>query len=240
MKQIVREFRDDMKGSHWRLGALTAAAAVCELFTWQLRGPAASPEAARFIWAPFPAEHLPFYSMVNSILIYYFFYLILPLAVVLVLFRGDMRSFGLGSGGLRKYFPVYALLLAAIVPFIIAASYQDGFRETYPFMRVPVFSLMVIWEVLYFFQFLCVEFFFRGFLLFPFCRRFGTAGVLVPLIPYCLIHLDKPLPEALGSVITGLLLGYFAWKSRSVWGGVLLHGLAALLMDLMALSMGRG
>ena len=29
-------------------------------------------------------------------------------------------------------------------------------------------------------------------------------------------------------------VSYYAWKSRSIWGGVLLHGLVAVSMDTLA------
>jgi len=55
------------------------------------------------------------------------------------------------------------------------------------------------------------------------------------VIPYALIHVHKPLPEALAAVVAGLVLGWLAVKTRSIWPGVLVHGSVALMMDVFAL-----
>ena len=60
-------------------------------------------------------------------------------------------------------------------------------------------------------------------------------AIAVMLIPYCMIHFPKTAAESLGSIIAGLVLGYLAMKGRSIWGGVLLHWLIAIEMDVLSL-----
>ena len=55
------------------------------------------------------------------------------------------------------------------------------------------------------------------------------------VIPYCMIHFQKTAAESLGSVVAGFLLGWMAMRSRSLWGGVLVHTVIAIEMDLMSL-----
>ena len=50
-----------------------------------------------------------------------------------------------------------------------------------------------------------------------------------------MIHFPKTAAESLGSVVAGLILGYLAMKSRSIWGGVALHWVIAIEMDVMSL-----
>lgn len=45
----------------------------------------------------------------------------------------------------------------------------------------------------------------------------------------------KPLPEAMGAIVAGVVLGWLALRTRSIWGGVLLHVAVALSMDALAL-----
>jgi membrane protease YdiL (CAAX protease family) len=50
-----------------------------------------------------------------------------------------------------------------------------------------------------------------------------------------MVHFQKTAAESVGSIVAGLLLGYLAMRSRSLWGGVLVHWCVAIEMDLMSL-----
>jgi uncharacterized protein len=89
---------------------------------------------------------------------------------------------------------------------------------------------------MYALQFIALEFFFRGFLVGGLGRHIGILSVPVSVIPYMMIHFVKPLPEAAGSVFAGFVLGWLAWKTKSIWGGVCVHCAVAATMDLLALS----
>ena len=93
----------------------------------------------------------------------------------------------------------------------------------------------ILYECIYMLQFFAVEFFFRGFCLFRLERFAGWYAIPIMVIPYALIHIYKPLPEALGSVAGGLILGYLAIKTRSIWPGFIVHCGIALSMDVFAL-----
>ena len=54
-------------------------------------------------------------------------------------------------------------------------------------------------------------------------------------IPYAVVHYAKPFPEAMGAVVAGLVLGWLALRTRTIVGGVIVHGTIALAMDLLAL-----
>jgi hypothetical protein len=51
---------------------------------------------------------------------------------------------------------------------------------------------------------------------------------------YAFLHFWKPMPETLGSIAGGFLLGTFALYSRSVFGGMIVHVGIALLMEILA------
>jgi membrane protease YdiL (CAAX protease family) len=50
-----------------------------------------------------------------------------------------------------------------------------------------------------------------------------------------MIHYGKPLPETLGAIGAGVILGTLAMRTRSIWGGVLIHIGVAITMDMLAL-----
>jgi membrane protease YdiL (CAAX protease family) len=56
------------------------------------------------------------------------------------------------------------------------------------------------------------------------------------VVPYCMVHYPKPLPETLAAIVAGIALGTLAMKTRSIWGGVLIHVGVALTMDLLAVA----
>ena len=62
-------------------------------------------------------------------------------------------------------------------------------------------------------------------------------AVFVSMMPYCLVHFGKPLPETLGAIIAGIVLGIFSLKSRSILPGVLLHGGVALGIGALATAL---
>jgi membrane protease YdiL (CAAX protease family) len=126
-----------------------------------------------------------------------------------------------------------------MVPTIaLATSLLPGFAETYPFYQPADESWrwrnLLIYELMYGAQFVSVEFFFRGFFVLGLARAIGHRAVLVSMIPYAMIHVYKPLPEAFGAIAAGLVLGFLALRSRSIWGGVLVHVCVAWTADLVA------
>jgi membrane protease YdiL (CAAX protease family) len=164
-------------------------------------------------------------------------YVVLPALVIRLILRERVRDFGLHWGDTARYTGWYLLLATPIIGFAFLASYRQDFLEHYPFYRLAFrsgFDLLA-WEVIYLLQFAFLEFFFRGFFLHACKPAFGANAVFVMVVPYLMIHFAKPWPEASGAILFGLFLGVLALRSRSIWGGTLVHMSVALSMDLLAL-----
>jgi membrane protease YdiL (CAAX protease family) len=164
-------------------------------------------------------------------------YVIVPMLVLACLPGQRIRDYHLSPRGFFKPLWVYAALFAAVLPAVLYASTTTAFRHTYPFYRLANRSIvdLVLWEALYGLQFLSLEFFFRGFILHGLRRALGANAIFVMFVPYCMIHYGKPLPETLGAIGAGLILGTLAMRTRSIWGGVLIHVGVATTMDVLAL-----
>jgi CAAX protease family protein len=132
---------------------------------------------------------------------------------------------------------IYLWLFLAVMPLVVAASFTRSFQQTYPFYRLAARSYpdLLAWELMYGGSFFALEFFFRGFLLFPLRRSFGPFAIVVMDVPYCMIHFHKPLAEVVGAIGAGIVLGTLALRTRSILGGVLLHVAVAWSMDLLSL-----
>ncbi len=163
---------------------------------------------------------------------------ILPLLIARLGAGLGPREIGLKVRGTLREAPLYLLMYALFLPVVWWVSRSPHFQQTYPFYR-PRGALgwdFVLFQAIYASQFLGVELFFRGFLVLGLKRALGLASVLVMLAPYCMIHYYKPMPEALGSIGAGLVLGLLAWRSGTVIYGWFLHYAVALSMDLLSLS----
>lgn len=165
-------------------------------------------------------------------------YVFIP-AVTVVLMPGErLRDYYLSVVGLRRHLWFYTLLYVVVLPFLLIVASEPEFLATYPFYRYANQSVahFVAWEALYAIQFIALEFFFRGYMLKALSPKFGYGAVFVMVVPYCMIHFGKPFPEALGSIVAGVVLGTLAMRTRSIWGGVLVHVAVALTMDGLAVA----
>lgn len=143
---------------------------------------------------------------------------------------------GLRVGHSFSHWPVYLALILFMLPLLWLAASSPSFHHFYPMYRPIAISGLLAYELVYIVQFFATEFFFRGFCLFRLERSFGLYAVPLMVTPYALIHIHKPFPEALGSIIAGLVLGMLAIKTRSIWPGFVVHVTIAVTMDLFALT----
>lgn len=168
----------------------------------------------------------------------FFGYVVMPMIAIACLPGHRIRDYYISPRGFFRHLWIYLAMFAAIFPFVYLASRMPSFRDTYPFYRLANRSAFDLWtwQALYALQFLSLEFFFRGFLLEGLRRSLGSNAIFVMIVPYCMIHYGKPLPETLGAIGAGLILGTMAMRTRSIWGGVLIHVGVAVSMDVMALQ----
>ncbi len=163
-------------------------------------------------------------------------YGVLPALLVRFVLREKLGSYGWkGATSYRTYLGLFLVVL----PFVVVASYSEAFQAKYPYYRLPpgasLWPNQVYWELLYGSQFLALEFFFRGYLIHGLKKVFGGAVVFVPVVPYVMIHFSKPLPETIGSAITGIVLGTLSLRTGSIRGGFFVHVGIAWSMDALSL-----
>ncbi|MCZ2355821.1 MAG: CPBP family intramembrane metalloprotease [Bacteroidia bacterium] len=139
----------------------------------------------------------------------------------------------------------YFWILSIMLPLIVIASFTSDFQQTYPryrpslaegYLGWPFWKTSIIFELCYGVDFVFIELFFRGFLMMAFARWLGI-GALAAMVPmYVFIHFQKPLGETIGSFFGGWILGVMAYRTESIWGGVIAHLGVAWLMELTALA----
>jgi membrane protease YdiL (CAAX protease family) len=154
-----------------------------------------------------------------------------------VVFKEDLRDYGLKTSGFSEHAWIYALCYAVVLVCVVIVSFSPEFSSYYPFYKGARRSWLdfACWEVLYAAQFFSLEFFFRGYWLKACKATMGSQAIFAAVVPYCMIHYGKPWLEALGAIIAGIVLGTLALKTRSIWSGFLIHVSVAISMDTAAL-----
>lgn len=165
------------------------------------------------------------------------FYFLIPAFYVKVVAREKLVDYGLRVRGVLSHTWIYIAMYIIVMPFVVAVAFTEPFQRTYPFYDNAHKSLydFFAWQFLYTLQFFSLEFFFRGFLIHGTRARFGYYAILLSVVPYCMIHFGKPLPETIGAIIAGLALGTISMFTRSIWLGVAIHVSVALSMDFLSL-----
>jgi len=163
-------------------------------------------------------------------------YLVLPL-LSLFLLRLKPSEVGFAPGRPRRWLVDVAVLYALMLPVLVIAATRPEFQRAYPYLRLSREggTLLLAGSGVLAFYMLGWEFIFRGYMLFALHRRIGIVAVAVQMVPFALLHSGKPLPEALGSVVAGLVLGLVALRGGSFLPALILHYAVALTMDVLAL-----
>ena len=163
---------------------------------------------------------------------------LIPLVVMYKILPKQQSFWGMTIKGLQ--WQPYFLMLAAMLPLIIFASTQADFLNTYPRLKHVAFiefhtdnplGYQLLYEISYGIDFVTIELFFRGFLVFAFVRYAGVAAILPMATFYCRIHFGKPILECISSFFGGLLLGIIAHKTQSIVGGLMVHLGIAWMME---------
>jgi membrane protease YdiL (CAAX protease family) len=166
-------------------------------------------------------------------------YVLLPFPIYKLMFpRDKLLDMGLRTRGFFEHGWIYLLCLGLVLPALWLVSRQPDFGTYYPFYKGASRSYfdLLVWETIYFAQFLGLELFFRGLWLGALRRSLGSGAIFAMCVPYCMIHFGKPFLEANGAIIAGVVLGSLSMRTKSIYAGFLVHVTVALTMDLVALS----
>ncbi len=172
---------------------------------------------------------------------YYYWFLataitlfLLPVIVTVLGTNEKLHDYGIRLGKQKLGWSVaFAAWLLMIPVVIVAVKVYPPFLEKYPFSKAVTNSWQAFlpYQLAYGVYMFSWEFFFRGFMLFGLEKKFGNYSILIQTIPFAVMHFSKPLPEALGSIVAGILLGVLALETRSFIYGAAIHWLVAMTMD---------
>lgn len=87
------------------------------------------------------------------------FYFIVPALLIKFVLRHNILDYGWKTRHYWRSFPLYFALYLPVLLAIIVVSRNTEFQQTYPFYMPNTWEQLLIWEVAYVLQFVCVEFF---------------------------------------------------------------------------------
>ncbi len=166
-------------------------------------------------------------------------YVLVPVVLITLIWRQRMADYGVRWSADWRTLRPYLAFVVVMAPVVWIASSTEQFQARYPFLLMmpgeALQSRWLVWESAYFAQFFALEFFFRGFMVLGLKARFGWLSIPVMVVPYCMIHFAKPMPEAVAAIVAGLALGHLSMKSGTIFWGALLHCVVAVSFDLTVL-----
>jgi hypothetical protein len=166
------------------------------------------------------------------------FVLLIPVFFIWLVKDKNVQPF-YGTKALDSLQP-YLLMVLVMIPLLALAGTQSDFLQVYPkaklIDKIPAQNWTdkaryIVFELCYGFDFVSIEFFFRGFLILALMRICGMHCIIPVACFYCAIHLGKPMGEAISSFFGGSFLGIVVYNTGSIWGGLIVHLGIAWMME---------
>ncbi len=178
-------------------------------------------------------------------------------AILAAAFRERPSDLGLSLRPRLLRRPIFWMLVPAAALIGALGATSSGLGSFYPYSRdligrvreagmAPFLGHFAAYFFLYYVPW---EFFFRGFLIFPFALAAEKEGgsptsmaalVLFQTIPSTLLHFGHPLSELASAAVAGIVFGLLAWRTRSIVPGLVLHAAIGLGTDGFIVLKGAG
>jgi uncharacterized protein len=144
-------------------------------------------------------------------------YFVIPMLIVLLIFRQKPGEFGFTFGDWKAGIILTLGGIILIAPILWLVGRGDATMQDY----YKPLVLGLPWNTLL--DLFAWEFFFRGWLLFGFARKFGAESIWLQAVPFALTHIGKPEIEALSTIFGGFAFGWVAWRTKSFIYPLLIH-----------------
>ncbi len=160
------------------------------------------------------------------------FYLVVPVLLILLVFRHPIRDYGFQIGDWRAGISLTLVAIVILAPVLWIAVRHSP--ETADYYQGSLLTAGLFWLTVL--ELIGWEFFFRGFILFGYQVQFGDHALWLQAVPFALAHLGKPAFETLTTLFGGFLFGLVAKRTRSFIYPFLIHLFVAIFTRIAALS----
>jgi membrane protease YdiL (CAAX protease family) len=144
-------------------------------------------------------------------------YFVIPLLIILIFFRENPKEYGFSFGDWKLGLTYTLIGILLMAPVIYYLGHGDETMKKY----YERFLTGLPWNT--FLDLFGWEFFFRGWVLFAYARKFGPEALWLQAVPFALAHLGKPEVETLSTIFGGFAFGWVAWRTKSFLYAFLIH-----------------
>lgn len=155
-------------------------------------------------------------------------YLIIPFLITILIFRENPRNYGFQFGDWKLGLTYTLIGIAVMSPVIYFLGHDnDSMRRYYNgyLIGLPWTTLLDLFGW---------EFFFRGWILFGYARKFGHEALWLQAVPFAMAHIGKPEIETLSTIFGGFAFGWVAWRTKSFLYPFLIHWFIGTFIILVA------
>ena len=155
-------------------------------------------------------------------------YFVVPMLVILFVFRQKPGEFGFGMGDWKIGIALTLGGIVLIAPVLWVVCRSDPAMQNYYKPMVPGLPWNTLLDLFGW------EFLFRGWLLFGYARKFGPEAIWLQAVPFALAHIGKPELETLSTIFGGYAFGWVAWRTKSFIYPLLIHWFVASFTIIVA------
>jgi hypothetical protein len=192
-------------------------------------------------------------SQLFSFLTGFILLVIIPCLIIKCRFKERLSDYGLGWPKERIRLGLLAMGVTTVIslPLLYLGTRNPEMQREYPLFgknNITTWEGFIIYELVYVLFFICIEFIFRGYLLFglygikdiqaargvqgrlgPYV--FGIYAILIQMLAYTMWHIAKPYPEYVGALVWGIGVAAVALKIRSIWPIIIVHWALNVFVD---------
>lgn len=154
-------------------------------------------------------------------------YFIIPMLLILLIFRENPREYGFSLGDWKAGIAITLIAILLIAPVLWFVG-RGGAMQSYYEKQVSGLP----WNT--FIDLFGWEFLFRGWVLFGYARKFGPEALWLQAVPFALMHISKPEVETLSTIFGGFAFGWVAYRTRSFLYPFIIHWFVASFTILVA------
>lgn len=155
-------------------------------------------------------------------------YFIIPMLVILLIFRQKPGEFGFGLGDWKAGIILTLGGILLVAPLLWLVSRGDVAMQKYYEPQLAALPWNTLLDLFGW------EFLFRGWLLFGYARKFGPEAIWLQAVPFALAHIGKPELETLSTIFGGFVFGWVAWRTKSFVYPLLIHWFVSSFTILVA------
>ena len=151
----------------------------------------------------------------------FIFYFIIPMIIILLLFRESPAEYGFRFGDWRKGL-VWVLVSCVGMALILWFVARTPAMQRYYQAKAPESTVFLIYISAV--ELFAWEFVWRGFMLFGMAKVLGPGpAIFLQAVPFAFMHLGKPELETLSTIFGGAAFGFIAWQSGSFLYPFIIH-----------------